>query len=79
MEQKTVDISTEKLEGTSNSPPQRRAKRQPEENLPPLEATSINSAKTVDNLNGNMELTGQITYSISNQQIPLTPIISNHR
>ena len=52
MEQKSVDISTEKLEDTSNSPPQKRTKCQPEENLPPLEATSINAAKTDDNLMG---------------------------
>ena len=51
MEQKTsVEISSEKLEDTSNSPPQKRAKRQPEENLSPLEATSINAAETDDNL-----------------------------
>ena len=57
MEQKTsVDISIEKLEDTSNSPLQKRAKRQPEENLPSLEATSINAAKTNANLMGTNHL-----------------------
>ena len=79
MEQKSVDISTEKLEDISNSPPQKRTKCQPEENLPPLEAISINAAKTDDNLMGTWSWREQITYSISNQQIPLMPIISNHR
>ena len=53
MEQKTnVDISTEQLENVSNSPPQKRAKCQPEKNLQKLEATSINTAETDDNLIG---------------------------
>ena len=74
MEQKTsVEISSEKLEDTSNSPPQKRAKRQPEENLLPLEATSINAAETDDNL---LE-----TNHVLNQQptISLMKIISSHR
>ena len=45
MEQRTsVGISTEQLEDRSNSPPQKRAEHQPEENLQQLEATSINAA-----------------------------------
>ena len=57
MEQKTsVDISTEKLEDTSNSLLQKTAKRQPEKNLPSLEATSINAAKTDANLMGTNHL-----------------------
>ena len=60
MEQKTsVDISTEKLEDTSNSLLQKTAKRQPEKNLPSLEATSINAAKTDANLMGTNHLLNQ--------------------
>ena len=60
MEQKiSVDISTEKLEDTNNSPPQKRAKCQPKENLPPLEATSINAAETNDSLMGTNHLLNQ--------------------
>ena len=51
MEQKTnAEVSTEQIEDSSNSPPQKRAKFQPEKNLQQLEATSINASKTDDNL-----------------------------
>ena len=60
MEQKiSVDISTEKLEDTNNSPPQKRAKCQPKENLSPLEATGINAAETNDSLMGTNHLLNQ--------------------
>ena len=60
MEQKnSADISSEKLEDTNNSPPQKRAKRQLEENLLPLEATTINAAETDDNLMGTNQLLNQ--------------------
>ena len=53
MEQKTnFYISTENLENASNSPPQKKAKRQPDENPQQLEATRINAAKTDDHLIG---------------------------
>ena len=53
MEQKTnAEVSTEQVEDSSNSPPQKRAKCQPEKNLQQLEATSINASKTDDNLLG---------------------------
>ena len=53
MEQKTnVDISTEQLEVLSNSPPQKRAKRQPEDILQQPEACGINAATTDDHLIG---------------------------
>ena len=60
MEQKTsVDISPKEIEDTSNSPTQKRAKRQPEENLPHIEATSIDAPKTDDNLMGSNHLINQ--------------------
>ena len=72
MEQKnSADISSEKLEDTNNSPPQKRAKRQLEENLLPLEATTINAAETDDNLMGTNQLLNQqptISVDANNQQ-----------
>ena len=74
MEQKiSVDISTEKLEDTNNSPPQKRAKCQPKENLSPLEATGINAAETNDSLMGTNHLLNQ------QPKNSLMQIISNHR
>ena len=60
MEQKTsADTSSANLDDSSNSPPQKRAKRQPKQYLPPLEATSINAAETDDNLMGTNHLLNQ--------------------
>ena len=60
MEQKTnVYFSTEQSEDSSNSPPQKRAKRQPGENLHQLKVTSINAAKTDDHLIGAERLFNQ--------------------
>ena len=62
MEQRTsVDILTEKLEDTSNSPRQKTEKRLPEKNLPSLAAASLNPAKTDDNLIGANHLLNQQT------------------
>ena len=72
MEQKTsVDISPKEIEDTSNSPPQKRTKGQPEENVPHIEATSIDAPKTDDNLMGaNHSINQQPTNSVDgdNQQ-----------
>ena len=72
MEQKSsADTSSEKLEDTSNSPTQKRAKRQLEENLLPLEPTTINAAETDDNLMGTNQLLNQqptISVDANNQQ-----------
>ena len=44
MEQWTNDdISTEQIEDSSNPPPQKRAKRQPGDNLQKVETTSFNA------------------------------------
>ena len=60
MEQKTsVDTSSANLDDSSNSPPQKIAKRQQKQYLPPLEATSINAAETDDNLMGANHLLNQ--------------------
>ena len=69
-----IEISTEKVEDTSNSPPQKRAKRHPEENSQQLEATTINAAKTDDNLIGAEQL-----YPTSNQENQMRQIISTQR
>ena len=37
------DISTEQIEDSSNSPPQKRAKRQPGDNSQQVETTSFNA------------------------------------
>ena len=70
MEQKTsVDISPKEIEDISNSPPQKRTKRQPEENVPHIEATSIDAPKTDDNLMGaNHSINQQPTKNGDNQQ-----------
>ena len=53
------NISTEQIEETSNSLPQKRAKRPPDDNLQQLKATSINAAKTDDHLTGAEHLISQ--------------------
>ena len=51
MEQWTNDdISTEQIEDSSNPPPQKRAKRQPRDNLQ-VETTSFNADPSDNNLN----------------------------
>ena len=51
MEQRTNDeISTEHIEDSSNSPPQKRAKRQPGENSQQVETTSFNADPSDDHL-----------------------------
>ena len=53
MEQKTsVEASSEKLDDSSNSPPQKRAKLQPEEKSSPSQTTSNDAATNAVNLNG---------------------------
>ena len=60
MEQKSnVDFSTNQIEDSSGSPPQKRAKRQSEEKSSQLEAKSINTAKTDDHLHGSERLFNQ--------------------
>ena len=60
MEQRnSVDIATEKLDNSSNSPSQKKAKRQSEEKLPPFEATSNNASTTEDDLMGANQLLNQ--------------------
>ena len=60
MEQRnSVDIATEKLDNSSNSPSQKKAKRQSEEKLPTFEATSNNAATTEDDLIGANQLLNQ--------------------
>ena len=70
MEQKiSVDASSEKLDYSSNSPPQKRAKRQPEEKSSPSETTSNDAAIIAGNLNG--------ANAVSNQQLA-TPLTETH-
>ena len=73
------DISTEQLGDSSNSPPQKRAKRQPEDNLQQLEATSINAARTDDNFIGAVQLLNQqsTSYDDTDDQQPLRVGIFN--
>ena len=53
MEQWTNDdISTEQIEDSSNSPPQKRAKHQPGDNSQQVETTSFNVDPSVNNLIG---------------------------
>ena len=60
MEQKTgVDASSEKLDDSSNSPPEKRAKRQPEEKSSPSQITSNDAATTAENLNGANHISNQ--------------------
>ena len=60
MEQRnSVYIATEKLDNSSNSLSQKKAKRQSEEKLPPFEATSNNAATTEDDLMGVNQLLNQ--------------------
>ena len=62
MEQWTNDdISTEQIEDSSNPPPQKRAKRQPGDNLQ-VETTSFNADPSDNNLNG----AEHVTYSPAN-------------
>ena len=46
------DISTEQIEDSSNSPPQKRAKRQPEDNSQQIETTSFNEDPSDNDLPG---------------------------
>ena len=51
MEQKTNDdISTEQIEDSSNSPPQKRAKHQPGDNSQQVKTTSFNADPSDDHL-----------------------------
>ena len=53
MEQWTNDdISTEQIEDSSNSPPQKRAKRQPGDNSQQVETTSFNADPSDNDLTG---------------------------
>ena len=53
MEQRTNDdISTEQIEDSSNSPPQKRAKRQPGDNSQQIETTSFNADPSGEDLPG---------------------------
>ena len=49
-----------------NSPPQKRAKRQPDDNLQQLEATSIDAATTDDNLIEAKQLGTQQSFDSDN-------------
>ena len=72
MEQKTsAGASSEKLDNSNNSPPQKRAKCQPEEKSPPSDATSSDAATIAGNLNGANHLSNQQpanTANTDNQQ-----------
>ena len=58
MEQWTNDeISTEQIEDSSNPPPQKRAKRQPGDNLQQVETTSFNADQSDNNLDGTEHVT----------------------
>ena len=46
------DILTEQIEDSSNPPPQKRAKRQPGDNLQQVETTSFNADPSDNHLNG---------------------------
>ena len=60
MEQWTNDeISTEQIEDSSNPPPQKRAKRQPGDNLQQVETTSFNADQSDNNLDGTEHVTNQ--------------------
>ena len=60
MEQWTNDdISTEQIEDSSNSPPQKRAKRQPGDNLQQVETTSFNADPSENDLTGAEHLVNQ--------------------
>ena len=64
MEQKSnVDFSKNQIEDSSGSPPQKKVKRQSEENSSQFEATGINTAKTDDHLSGSEHLKQQSTNS----------------
>ena len=53
MEQKSnVDFPTNQIEGSSSSPPEKRAKQHSEESLRRLETTNISTGKTDENLTG---------------------------
>ena len=60
MEQWTNDdISTEQIEDSSNSPPQKRAKRQPGDNLQQVETTSFNADPFDNDLYGAEHVTSK--------------------
>ena len=60
MEQWTNDdISTEQIEDSSNSPPQKRAKRQPGDNSQQVETTSFNADPSDNDLTGAERLVNQ--------------------
>ena len=46
------DILTEQIEDSSNPPPQKRAKRQPGDNLQQVETTSFNADPSDNDLHG---------------------------
>ena len=53
------DISTEQIEDSSNPPPQKRAKRQPGDNLRQVETTSFNADPSDNHLPGVEHVTNQ--------------------
>ena len=60
MEQRNgIEIATEKLDDSSNSPPQQKAKPQPGEELPTFEVTSKKAATTDGDLMGANQLLNQ--------------------
>ena len=70
MEQRNgAEIATEKLDDTRNSPPQKRPKRQLEEDSSPLEAASNNAATNDHNLVGANLLLNQQPTNSSNADI----------
>ena len=58
-----IDSVTSQIDDSSNSPPQKRAKQQPDENLHPLKATSSNSTKPDVHLTGAEHLNQEPTNS----------------
>ena len=63
MEQWTNDdISTEQIEDSSNPPPQKRAKRQPGDNLQQVETTSFNADPFDNYLYGAEHVTSKAAY-----------------
>ena len=58
-----IDPVTSEIDDSSDSPPQKIAKQQPDKNLHPLEATSSNSTKPDVHLNGAEHLNQEPTNS----------------
>ena len=75
MEQWTNDeISTEQIEDSSNSPPQKRGKRQPGDNLQQVETTSFNAYPSDNYLDGAEHVAYQLS-NLSDNMINQQPVL----